>query len=126
MYLTPENVKSLLETLSQVSKAKGSVVIGNSTVNRKAALLAGNNHNASCGSYPADIVESWLSSLPRDPEIALHETGWEMTDCCTQFDIAQDVCNGVPEEVCRMWPGQDGDASDDEVGCDVYFVATKL
>eukprot|EP00889_Picochlorum_renovo_P006136 jgi/Picre1/33166/NNA_008491.t1 len=123
MYLSQENVKSLLETLSEVSKAKGSVVIGNSTVNRTAALLAGNNHEASCGSYPADMVESWLSSLPRDPEIALHEAGWEMTDCCTQFDIAQDVCNGAPEDVCRTWPGH---APDDEVGCDVYFVANKL
>lgn len=127
MYLSQENVKYLLETLSAVSKAKGSVVIGNSTVNRTAALLAGNNHDASCGSYPADMVESWLSSLPRDPEIALHEAGWEMTDCCTQFDIAQDVCNGAPEDVCRVWPGQeDGDASDGEMGCDVYFVANKL
>lgn len=124
MFLSQENVKGLLVRLGEVSKARGSVVIGNSSVNRTAALLAGSNHEDSCGSYPADVVESWLSSLPRDPEIALHETGWEMTDCCTQYDIAQDVCNGTPEDVCRMWPSEDADLS--EVACDVYFVANKL
>jgi len=120
MYLPQDGVKLVLEELARVSSA-GSLLIGNSTVNRNAELLSG--HGPSHGSsYPGDIVDHWISSLPLDPQMVLREVGWDVFDSCTQFGIAEQVC----VHGSMMMSGQVMESTDDEeVATDIYFVARK-
>ena len=119
MYLPQDGVKMLLEELARVSSA-GSLLIGNSTVNRNAELLSGHG-SSSHGSYPADIVDHWISSLPLDPQMVLREVGWDVYDSCTQFGIAEQVCvHGSMMSRLEM-----ESADEEEVATDIYFVARK-
>jgi methyltransferase (TIGR00027 family) len=123
MYLSQEHVKGLLTRLAAVS-APGSILVGNSTVNRNAELIGEGKH----GSYPADIVGHWVSSLPGaqgDLEVALHEADWELLESCTQRDIALAVCNG--RDVASICSGL-GDSGEETGHCptDVYFFARKF
>ena len=123
-FLPQERVKHLLLHMSTVS-SPGSILIGNSTVNRGAELLGEGKH----GSYPADIAGQFVSSLPGrqdDLRVAMQEAGWDLMESCSQEDIAVTVCNGV--DIASMCSGGVGV----EVGEgehrpeDVYFFARKV
>ena len=123
-FLPQERVKHLLLHMSTVS-SPGSILIGNSTVNRGAELLGEGKH----GSYPADVAGQFVSSLPGrhdDLRVAMQEAGWDLMESCSQEDIAVTVCNGV--DIASMCSGGVGV----EVGEgehrpeDVYFFARKV
>ena len=123
-FLPPERVKHVLLHMSAVS-SPGSIVIGNSTVNRGAELLGEGKH----GSYPADVVGHWVSSLPgrqEDLHVALQEAGWDLMESCSQEDIAETVCNG--RDISSMCSGGVGEdvCEGEHRPEDVYFFARKV
>ena len=120
MYLSQDHVKDLLLGLSEASSS-GSVLLGNSTVNRNAELLSGQGYSTA---YPAHLVEHWASSLPENPEVALNECKWDVTDSCTQYDIADQVCDGHASSLCAF----DIPSSDmqEDFPTEVCFLARKL
>ena len=120
MYLSQDHVKTLLLGLSEAS-CTGSVLLGNGTVNRNAELLSGHGYNTT---YPAHLVEHWVSSFPENPEVALNECKWDVTDSCTQYDIAEQVCNGEASKLCAF-DIPSGEMQDD-FPTDVCFLARKL
>lgn len=120
MYLSQESVHELLQDLAKVS-CPGSTLIGSSTVNRNAELFGGNNHDVACGSYPAEAVDVWISSLPHDPTVPLFEAGWSLGNSCLLAEIAHDVCKGDPEGKCTF----DTELQIDDKPTEVYFVAKK-
>lgn len=120
MYVSQEHVKNLLAGLSEAS-CNGSVLLGNSTVNRSAELLSGHGRSTA---YPAHLVEHWISSLPPNPAVALQECHWDLTDSCSQYDIADQVCKGDPSSLCAF-DIPHGDTHDD-FPTDVCFLARKL
>ena len=103
------------------ASSSGSVLLGNSTVNRNAELLSGQGYSTA---YPAHLVEHWASSLPENPEVALNECKWDVTNSCTQYDIADQVCDGHASSLCAF----DIPSSDmqEDFPTDVCFLARKL
>lgn len=120
MYLNQEGVHELLSDLGNAS-CKGSTIIGNSSINRQAELLGGHDHDGACGSYPSEMIESWVSSLPRDPHVALAEAGWHMTVAETLGDITQDVLTEDPKRYCAFDVTSDGK----DISSEIYFVCKK-
>lgn len=120
MYLPQENLHDLLQDLASIS-ATGSSLIGNCAVNRSAELLAGDDHDGACGTYPAEMIKLWQSTLPRDPRIPLAEAGWSLQISSTQTEIANQVCQGDVENTCSFKTG----SSSTDNPLEVYFVAKK-
>lgn len=124
MYLPQERVKHLLSSLSAAS-SPGSIVVGNNTVNRSAEFFGEGKH----GSYPADIVGHWVSSLPdrqEDLHVAMQETNWELMESCTQQDIAVAVCNGRDiASICGGGVGVEIEEGEHRP-TEVYFFARKV
>jgi methyltransferase (TIGR00027 family) len=116
MYLSHEDVNGLLTQLSAVSSA-GSILVGNSTVNRNAEMLGEGKH----GSYPAEIAGHWVSSLPADPEVPLSEANWSLLESYTQHTIAMDVFKD--SDIGAICSGFEFDG--EHKPTDVYFVARK-
>lgn len=124
MLLPQEQVKQLLSRMSSASSA-GSILVANSTVNRNAEFVGEGKH----GSYPADVVSHWVSSLPERSEdlaVAMEEANWDLMESCTQHDIAEAVCSG--RDVASMCAGGVGMAvgAGEHRPTDVYFFARKI